>query len=297
MREQKHYFRIGVFLMVGVALLTVGIAIFGGGKIFEKTILAETYFAQSVQGLDVGSPVKFRGVKIGEVKAINTVNQEYKLRDLEGDDHKNEGLFIMITIAFAKTAFPELEDIRVKDEMCDLVDKQGMRLAISYIGVTGLAYLEIDFYDAERYPSMVVPWEPKYIYIPSVPNTLNVISDALQNLTYSLTDDFIPFIKNLNATSEQFPGFTKDLNETLLSLQNSLKQVETSSVNFPQLTEQLNETLFHVNQVFRNQRYDMEEAINNMRIITEDLKGVTHMMKEYPSYVVLGNPPKKTGVE
>ncbi|MBN1494056.1 MAG: hypothetical protein JW938_07905, partial [Candidatus Omnitrophica bacterium] len=210
---------------------------------------------------------------------------------------QKSGLYIMITVAFSKSAFPSSEDMKLNQEICDLVDKRGLRFKIAYIGVTGLAYLDIDFYDAERYPPMVVQWEPKYIYIPSVPNTFEVVSDAIQSLTYSLTEDFMPLIKNLNATSEQFPQFTEKLNAVLVSVQKTLVKVEESSGDFPELTAQLNETLFHINQVFRNERYDLEEAISNLRIITDNLKGITQMMQEYPSYVVLGNPPQKTGAE
>jgi paraquat-inducible protein B len=283
--------------MIGIFIMAAGVVIFGGSKMFDKVFIVETYFAGSVQGLDIGSPVKFRGVKIGEVKGIHTVNQEYSVKDHDKSKDKNLGLYIMVKVALSRGAFPELEELRVKQAICDLVDRQGLRLKIAYIGVTGLAYLDIDFYDAERYPPLEIAWEPKYIYIPSVPNTIQVIEDAIQNITYSLRDDFIPLIQNLNTTSEQFPEFSKTLNETLLSLQKSLKMVEESSKDFPQLTAQLSETLFHINEVFRNERYDLEAAMNNLRIITEDLKEITKIMKNYPSYMLFSDKPPKTGVD
>ncbi len=49
-------------------LLLVGLVIFGGGRFFQDEIILETYFDSSVQGLDIGSPFKYRGVTIGEVK-------------------------------------------------------------------------------------------------------------------------------------------------------------------------------------------------------------------------------------
>jgi paraquat-inducible protein B len=296
MNERKHYFRVGVFLMAGIFILAVGIVLFGGRKMFEQVFIVETYFAGSVQGLDVGSPVKFRGVKIGEVKDIHTVNQEYKVKEHAKNENKNLGLYIMVTVALSRGAFPELEELRVKQAICDLVERQGLRLKIAYIGVTGLAYLDIDFYDAERYPPLEIAWDPQYIYIPSVPNTIQVVEDAIQNITYSLRDDFIPLIRNLNSASEQFPEFSKELNATLISLQNSLKMVEQSSKDFPQLTEQLNETFYHINEVFRNERYDIEETMNNLRLITEDLKEITKVMKNYPSYMIFSDNPPKTGV-
>ena len=74
MNENKaNYAKIGFFVLGGVTmiLLVVGIA---GARVFSKhAVLAETYFTESVTGLDLGSPVKYRGVPVGEVKRIGFV--------------------------------------------------------------------------------------------------------------------------------------------------------------------------------------------------------------------------------
>ena len=44
---------------------------------FRPRIYIETYVDASVQGVDVGSPVKFRGVPIGRVSAIKFTFNEY----------------------------------------------------------------------------------------------------------------------------------------------------------------------------------------------------------------------------
>ena len=79
MNENKaNYAKIGFFVLTGIAmiLLVVGIA---GARVFNKqVVLAETYFAESVTGLDIGSPVKYRGVPVGEVKRIGFVYSEYR---------------------------------------------------------------------------------------------------------------------------------------------------------------------------------------------------------------------------
>jgi len=80
-------------------------------------------------------------------------------------------------------------------------------------------------------------------------------------------------------------------------LRKTLKMVERSSQEFPQLTGQLSEALYHINEVFRNERYDLEGAMNNLRIITEDLKEITKIMKNYPSYMLFSDNPPKIGVD
>ena len=59
---------IGAFVLGAVALVVIAVVIFGSGKFFKTTQLYEAYFDGSVQGLDVGSPVMFRGVKIARSK-------------------------------------------------------------------------------------------------------------------------------------------------------------------------------------------------------------------------------------
>ena len=49
-------------------------------RFFRKKALVETYIDESVQGLDVGSPVKFRGVPVGRVEQISLTSAEYATR-------------------------------------------------------------------------------------------------------------------------------------------------------------------------------------------------------------------------
>ena len=60
-------------------LLGVLLVMLGGGSLFQKPIIVETVFDESVQGLDVGSPVKLRGVIIGEVRSIGFTYTRYQL--------------------------------------------------------------------------------------------------------------------------------------------------------------------------------------------------------------------------
>jgi len=61
---------IGAFVLGAIALLVAGILFFGSGTLFEKRIPIVSFFHGTVAGLQVGAPVTFRGVPVGEVKAI-----------------------------------------------------------------------------------------------------------------------------------------------------------------------------------------------------------------------------------
>ena len=70
MAKQANRMMIGVFVVVGVAIMAASLVIFGSGDFFKKTVKCVMYFDGSVKGLSVGAPVLFQGVQIGSVKSI-----------------------------------------------------------------------------------------------------------------------------------------------------------------------------------------------------------------------------------
>ncbi len=70
---------IGAFVLAGVALLVIGVLIFGGRELFQDKQRFVTYFQGSVQGLRVGSNVLFRGVRVGYVTDIDVITDESML--------------------------------------------------------------------------------------------------------------------------------------------------------------------------------------------------------------------------
>jgi paraquat-inducible protein B len=61
---------VGSFVIGALVLGVLGILLFGGRHLFTRTTRVVVVFAGSVAGLDVGSPVTFRGVRIGKVSSI-----------------------------------------------------------------------------------------------------------------------------------------------------------------------------------------------------------------------------------
>lgn len=297
MDTNKKYFAIGVFILCGLSVLIAGIIIFGSGQFFQKDIIIETYFNGSVQGLDVGSPVKYRGVKIGDVKEIGTVNYFYDLSHLSSDERYSYGLYVMVLIRISEKSFKLLPMDDIEKELTRLVRKKGLRLKIDYIGITGLAFLNLDFADPKTSPPLKIKWEPKNYYIPIVPNTIQLVTESINDISKSLTSDFIPLIENLNTASANLPQLTEKLNETLASLAQSFDTVSTVAKEIPSLSEKLNETLFHINQVFTTEAYDVEDIIANIRQITDDLKAITEELKYNPSRVLFGAAPRKVEKE
>ena len=63
MSAKANYFKIGIFVISATIITIIAIVFLGAGAIFKKKLMVETFIDGSVQGLDVGSPLKLRGVK------------------------------------------------------------------------------------------------------------------------------------------------------------------------------------------------------------------------------------------
>src|SRR6266481_4430040 len=70
MGKRANPLLVGSFVLGGLALAVTVIATIGSGKFFLHTQRFVVYFDGSVNGLDTGAPVKFRGVPIGTVTDV-----------------------------------------------------------------------------------------------------------------------------------------------------------------------------------------------------------------------------------
>jgi ABC-type transporter Mla subunit MlaD len=88
-----RYFKLGLFILIGLGLLVAGAIALGAGRMFEKSIQIETCFDQSIAGVDVGAPVKYRGVTIGHVASIRFP------RDLNATDAGDPFKYIVVEMS------------------------------------------------------------------------------------------------------------------------------------------------------------------------------------------------------
>ena len=70
MAKRKTKFIVGLFVATGMGIALVAIIWLGMSRVFEKGRFYAVYFDESVQGLSVDAPVKYRGVTIRRVERI-----------------------------------------------------------------------------------------------------------------------------------------------------------------------------------------------------------------------------------
>ena len=175
------YFKIGLFVISAVLIGISGVIALGLGSIFQKKNLAETYIEESVQGLDVGSPVKFRGVSIGRVEQITLTSVEYPTR--------RRYVLVRFDISPDIFGFPigEKSKQTYQDEL-----KYGFRVRLAAQGLTGVAYIEADYLNPERNPPLEIDWRPKHLYIPSARSRITQLSESVERILRNVEELNIP---------------------------------------------------------------------------------------------------------
>jgi len=192
MEEGKRYFRLGLFVVVTVAALAAVLFLLGGRKLFQPTFTFETYFDESVAGLELGSPVRFRGVPLGQVTEILTSAAVYEKNVPLGQRKEYIVVRGKVTVS---TEEAEMMERNVGDWV-----KRGMRAQTQLAGITGQQFLAIDFLDPAKYPPLKFDWTPKYSYLPSAPSLTGEIITNAQTFLASLNEADVKALgQNLNA--------------------------------------------------------------------------------------------------
>jgi phospholipid/cholesterol/gamma-HCH transport system substrate-binding protein len=139
-RVRLSHFKLGLLVVVAiVGLVITGFAL-GIRALGTPTVEYHTYFDESVQGLDLGSPVKFRGVTIGSVEHIGIA-----------PDRRS----IDVTLELDQ---PRIREIEVTPDL---------RAQLGTQGITGVKFVDIDFADPVKYPPPPLSFEPPHHYIPA----------------------------------------------------------------------------------------------------------------------------------
>lgn len=215
MSARANYFKIGLFIIVGVILTVMGVVVLKAGSLFEKRFIMETYFDESVQGLEVGAPIKHRGVKVGTVKKIDFVRNLYK-EDLSTEDLFRFGRYVVVRVS-VHNVFPGLTVEDMTSVLKGQID-EGLRIRLATQGVTGVVHLEVDHLDAKEYPPMPITWKPEYFYVPSAPSTIKILGETLNNIAKDLEQ------ANIHKA-------TTDLDQLLLSMKELIEETHMAQIS------------------------------------------------------------------
>ena len=151
METDKHYFFEGLFI-IGFFLAAAFFAVWLGSPGRHDDVLYRIHFPDSVSGLAVGDPVKFRGVDVGTVKTMNI-------------DPENSRLVLV--------------EVRLRKETPVKTDT---RASLTLKGITGVVFIELNGGDPAAQTLLAVTPPDKIPEIPSEKTGLKAMLDELPKL-------------------------------------------------------------------------------------------------------------------
>lgn len=248
MKQNRHNLFLGSFVLAAVALLGGSVTVLGARTLWEDFVMIETYIDESVNGLEKGSAVKFRGITIGRVDRITTVAQVYRTQ--------LPYAYVLIKV-YVKNVPKPTGGLSMDDTIEDRVT-HGLRMSLAKLGVTGGSYLETDYItDATTAPKLNIDWTPTEVYVPSVPSTLLRIERSFDAVLGKLAEtDIEGVVAAARDTLKQFETSMRDLDLAGLSrstqslLAKTATAVEGAGEDVDTLSKELTTTIAHIRTRF-----------------------------------------------
>ncbi|HJY33793.1 MAG TPA: MlaD family protein, partial [Vicinamibacterales bacterium] len=168
MAVEKSYARLGLFLVITLVVVLATALLFIQRLRSHSVIAMVTYTTGNVSGLDISSPVRYRGVHIGQVTDVR-VDPRGNLVEIDFE----------VFLDRLNTLGMDVKRIQ------KITDIGGMlpRLRAQVVGnpVTGEAYLLLDS-PQNPPPAMTLGFTPTLPYVPSMPSIFSTVQDRLPEL-------------------------------------------------------------------------------------------------------------------
>lgn len=322
MSAKANHFKLGLFVLGGAGAVLMALLLLGLGSRFRKPLMVETYLDQSVQGLEIGSKVNFRGVHFGTVTLIGFSRMRYE----EGKPQEEQRRYLLIEVAVEEEFHQDVG----RDEFVAFMKAEvarGLRFRLNSQGITGLSYLELDYVDPDRFPTLPVTWTPEHAYIPSAPGTLTKLLTSAEQVFRKLeTVDLAQVLTNLNrllttaereiadarvaSLSDQATNLLSELRASNRALQAiladpKLKEIPSHAADAIRAAKERIEGLDLEGVVRRAERMlstaegflagkepDLAATLANLKALSENLRVLSEAARNHPSGLLLGLPPK-----
>ena len=327
MSQKPNPTSIGLFIVIGAALGVTGLLLFSSSKLFTRTRDCIVYFNESLNGLNEGAPVKYRGVTIGSVKRVmvhfNQATNDYAMP-----------VIIEVQEKLIKERLGEAMEIFTERSLEDRI-RQGLRASLQAESlVTGVLYIEVRP-NPHAPPPVFHQLKPTYAEIPSEPTQIQELFSNLASLDIKAIETNVnTLLIKLDAVLGRLDmlainaGITNALRsiDRLVSspeITNSLVAVRTTLDQYRLLGEKLNSrvdpladsitnSLAEANRTLaqlrgaadnlRNMlrpdsplRTDLDQLLSQLAGTAESISSLVEFLKQHPNALITGREiiPKK----
>ncbi|MEK6662910.1 MAG: MlaD family protein [Pseudomonadota bacterium] len=223
MSKQANPTLIGAFVLGAIALAVITTLLLAGGSWFGERQQHVLYFEGAAQGLQVGAPVVFLGVKVGTVKQIQL-----------GHDEKNRRFLVPVIIEIepnvVRTRGVESVDLRDRATVRKLVER-GLRGRLRMQSLlTGQLYVDLDFHPGK--PPHYAALDPGLSEIPTIRTTVEELTTKLEGFAM---DKFMADVASISSAINKLMSdpatqeLPKRLNATLRQLESLATRLDAQS--------------------------------------------------------------------
>lgn len=257
---------LGGFSVGALILLVAGLLIFGAGQELKADKARYVvFFDSSLNGLEIGAPVKLQGVKIGQVKDI-----ALQIDVKQGKFYKPVVLEIdkAILSDTEGKALPKSIGLEKLKQNRDRLVELGMRARLETQSLlTGLLYVDLNFYP-NKPPAYVGLDHDGLLEIPGVPTTVDELRNTAEAVANKLRA--LP----LDQIVQDFADNLREIKSLLAS-----QEVERSRVALANVLEQLNKTTKTLNSNLDPLLKNTDRTIRDADLVLLETQAVMQELK------------------
>lgn len=319
-----HYFKLGMFVLIGAGMLLGTVLALGAGRLLRKQIPAETLMDESVSGLDMGSPVKYRGVTIGRVTSIAFAAD--KNGGVEPQTNRI-ARYVLIDMSLDASSFKGMSLPEINQTLKRMAHN-GLRARVEQQGIGGSVYLGLDFLDPASIPPPEIRWKSATLYIPSAPSAMTQVMSAAERLASDLRRANLPeVVEHIDGLIVNATGAVQHVNQIVEANRGGLK---SAVADLPAITSHLKTTTARVDEILHDKRLnqaignvaddsasagatlgdvhrtvqnlqtliaseqaDIQTIVGDLRRTADNLAAVSSELRDNPSRLLLGGPPPR----
>jgi paraquat-inducible protein B len=211
MSRKANPVTIGIFVSAGIFLLAATLVFFGALGFLRENKQAILFFEESVNGLDIGSPVKFKGVPVGRVKHIL----------IHAKNQREDSDAIPVIVEFDQDRVEEELNVGLDMDSAAAFDREvrerGLRGRLEMQSfITGLLYVELDYLPntpRDLHQARVVYWE--------IPTVESQLAEVMENATKAVA----------NIGTIDFKALAIDVRNLLATVQERTEQLNVQELN------------------------------------------------------------------
>ncbi len=233
---------IGMFVMAASIIAVAAVMVFGAAKFFSRTENFISFFSESVNGLDVGAPLKYKGVKIGKVEGIFISSSK---------NIKESSVSVVYSIDIDQLRRKTGTDFKDYSDWMDEQIAEGLRAKLNYQSiVTGMLYIELDFIadKGEKY-------DLKYggTRFKEIPAAKSGLSELAKGFEKTMAD----------VAKIDFAGIGQNVHSAIMKVNEKLDAIDAKAISDNAVS-----ALKGVDDLVRNR--DVAEAIKKLDVLLSD---------------------------